>query len=75
MNRRELLAVLPNPDSIGASEYRAIHNTLVDAVNEWITHEDEDIFGFVLAVLSEFNEWSTNLLDTVAKERYGEISL
>lgn len=75
MNRRELLAVLPNPDSIGASEYRAIHNTLVDAVNEWITHEDEDIFGFVLAVLSEFNEWSTNLLDTVAKERYGEKSL
>lgn len=75
MNRRELLAVLPNPDSIGASEYRAIHNMLVDAVNEWITHEDEDIFGFVLAVLSEFNEWSTNLLDTVAKERYGEISL
>lgn len=75
MNRRELLALMPDPDKIGASEYRAIHSTVVDAVNEWITHEDEDIFGFVLAVLSEINEWSTNLLDTVAKERYGEKSL
>lgn len=74
MNRKELFALLPDPDAIGASEYRAIHNTLVDAVNEWITREDEDVFGFTLAVLSEINEWSAKLLDTVAKERYGEKS-
>lgn len=72
MNRTELFALLPNPDTVGSSEYRSIHNFLVDAVNEWITREDEDVFGFALAVLSEINEWSTNLLDTVAEGRYGE---
>lgn len=74
MNRKELFALLPNPDVIGASEYRAIHNILVDAVNEWITREDEDVFGFALAVLSEINEWSSKLIDTIADERYKDVS-
>lgn len=70
MNRKELFALLPNPDVIGASEYRIIHNTLIDAVNEWISSEDEDILGFALAVLSEINEWSSKLIDTIAKQEY-----
>lgn len=72
MNRKELYALLPDPDEVGTAEYRAIHNLLVDAVNEWISHEDNDVSGFALAVLSEVSEWASKLIDDIGKVLYGD---
>lgn len=63
MNRKNLYAILPSPDEILIGEYQAIHNTLMDAVNEWTTNENEDISVFARSVLVELREWASFLIN------------
>jgi hypothetical protein len=67
MNRRELLALLPKPEDIGALEYTAVHNMLVDAVNDWVVHPEEDITLFVSTVLTETREWATYISNLIER--------
>lgn len=66
MTRSELYRLLPDPDAVGQTEYRVLHDCLVDSVNEWISSESEDITGFVVAVLSEVSEWTSHLLTLIS---------
>lgn len=62
MNRDDFYRILPRPEEISAGEYSAIHDFLVDAINDYISSEDEDIEPFVIAVLEEVSEWATHLI-------------
>ena len=53
MNRTDLYRILPHPEEIGQSEYWAIHNLLVDAVNEWVSTDSEDVSLFATTLLEE----------------------
>ena len=66
MTRSELYRLLPDPDAVRQTEYRVLHDCLVDSVNEWISSESEDITGFVVAVLSEVSEWTSHLLTLIS---------
>lgn len=66
MTRSELYHLLPDPDVVGQTEYRILHDCLVDSVNEWISSESEDIAGFAVAVLSEVSEWTSHLLTLIS---------
>lgn len=72
MNRKDLYRLIPEPSEIGAFEYSVIHNSLVDAISEWISSEDEEIAGFTLSVLSEFSHWSNELINIIAKAEHGD---
>lgn len=69
MNRKQLYALLPDPDEMGQAEYRAIHNLLVDAVNEWISSEDEDVTDFAEAIMREVIGWAESVLDKIERPR------
>lgn len=58
MKRKEFYSALPNPDEVGQSEYTLLHNFLVDAINEWVSSDDEEIDDFVEASLFEIDEWT-----------------
>ena len=53
---------LPDPDDIGASEYRLIH----DFIQE-VYHEERGDYAFVLATLDEIREWAESLSFLVNK--------
>jgi len=72
MNRRELYALLPTPESIGASEYTALHNFLVDAVNEWTDDDNEDIVLFATTILEELREWTQTIINRIVREAQNE---
>lgn len=73
MNRRELLALLPTPESIKTDEYTVIHNFLVDAVNDWVAYTDEDVTEFVTTVLIEIREWSTYITNLIERINASEV--
>lgn len=54
----------PNPDEIGASEYRAIHDLIVDAVFDgWVKPDkvlDKVSTNDAIAILEEFKGWATS---------------
>lgn len=72
MNRIQLYSVLPDPDEVGQSEYRMIHNYLVDAINEWDAQGGEDISEFVLSVNHEIRGWTTLIDQLVSRQGHDE---
>ena len=65
MNRTDLYRILPHPEEIGQSEYWAIHNLLVDAVNEWASTDSEDVSLFATTLLEEVAGWSMALSNLI----------
>lgn len=69
MNRTDLYRLLPNPDEVGQSEYRTLHNLLVDSINEWISSENEDIREFSVSVLTELAGWTQFVLTLIENDK------
>jgi len=69
MNRKQLYSLLPDPDEMGQTEYRVVHNYLVDAINEWISSDDEDISDFAEAVMLEVIGWAEFVLEKIERKR------
>lgn len=69
MNRQELYRLIPDPDEMGQSEYRTLHNLIVDAIGEWVTSEDEDVTDFTEAVMLEVIGWADFILNKIGRER------
>lgn len=68
MNRTQLYSMLPDPDEVGQSEYRMIHNYLVDSINEWGAQDGEDISEFILSVNHEIRGWTTLIDQLVSRQ-------
>ena len=58
MTYAAILAALPDPDAIGASEYRAIFDTLADAFEDADNEVADAPRDFALAMLREFEAWA-----------------
>jgi len=54
---------------MGQSEYRIVHNCLVDAVNEYVSSEDEDVTDFSEAVMLEVILWAEFVLEKIERKR------
>ena len=66
MDAATVREVLPSPDVVQGSEYRAVHAALMDSLESWDAAANEDVHGFVAAVVAEMRE----SLDVIA-ERLG----
>lgn len=67
MNRRELLALLPTTEVMMTDEYTAVHNFLVDSVNDWVAHPEEDVTEFASTILVEIREWATYITNLIER--------
>jgi len=67
MNRRELFALLPTTEVIMTDEYTAVHDFLVDAVNDWVAHPEEDVTEFASTILVEIREWATYITNLIER--------
>ena len=56
------IEMLPNPDEVAASEYRAIYECVQDALQDT---PDEDKKDHALAMLDEFEEWAAALKERI----------
>lgn len=72
MNRRELLALLPTTEVIMTDEYTAVHDFLVDAVNDWVAHPEEDVTEFASTILVEIREWATYITNLIERTNASE---
>lgn len=59
MNPVELL---PNPDDIGNSEYRAIYDSLKSTLDDC---PEEERFNLAIAMLDEFEFWAKDIKSTL----------
>ena len=74
MNRRELLALLPTTEVIMTDEYTAVHDFLVDAVNDWVAHPEEDVTLFASTILVEIREWATYITNLIERTDVSELN-
>lgn len=56
MDSATVRELLPSPDRVGGMEYRMVHDSVLAAIDEWDPTSDEDVHGFVAAVLAEMRE-------------------
>ena len=71
MNTERLHELLPDPKTVGQSEYWAIHQVLIDGAECWAEDNPEaDVSGLVLSMLSEMSQWVDKLTEQIAEEIY-----
>lgn len=63
MTYDELMELLPDPDMLCVSEYRAVHELLEDALhpNNYGEEDDPDVREHALAILKEAREWTVEI--------------
>jgi hypothetical protein len=61
MNTDTIKARLRHPDTIPSSEYRLVHDALIDMLDSWDAAADEDVSGFVVEVLIQMRRSITKI--------------